>query len=482
MRNRILSGLRVAFALAVFGSGFFLGEVVATSQENPVNLEGSWLGTLDVGSAKLRLVFRFSPNSDGGWKAVLVSVDQGGQEIPADNVVLENRKVTVPVSLIGGSFEGSLSDDNKTITGSWKQSGVTLPLSIKQGQEEPVAARPQDPKKPFPYLSEEVHYTSGKEDGIKIAGTLTLPKDNGPHPAVILISGSGPQDRDETVFGHRPFLVLSDYLTRHGIAVLRTDDRGVGGSSGSFETATSEDTALDVESGLAFLKTRPEIDPKRIGLIGHSEGGLVAPLVAAKGNEVAFLVLMAAPGLTGEEILYLQGELLAKVSGLDETVIDGNRRLQAKVFEAVKSEPDPAALEAKMRTVVTEWLQTADEQSKRLVGDPETLIRSQTRLVGSPWFRYFLTHDPRPVLERVTCPVLALNGEKDLQVPAQANLEAIRAALVKGGNTHFDTSALPGLNHLFQHAQTGAPAEYGTIEETISPAVLTMIAEWINSR
>ncbi len=480
MSKRILVGLRMALTVAAFCAGLFAAELVTTAQPTSADIAGSWLGTLDVGGLKLRLVFRIGSTPEGGLTAVLVSVDQGGQEIIADEVTFEDRNLTLKVNRIGGVFAGVLQEDNRSFDGTWKQGGLALPLLMRRTLGEPIASRPQNPKEPYPYVSEKISYRSGNNGDIEIAGTLTIPKDSGPHPAAILISGSGPQDRDETVFGHRPFLVLSDYLTRHGIAVLRTDDRGVGASTGTFETATTEDFASDVEAGLAFLETRPEIDAKRIGLLGHSEGGLVAPIVATGGKEVAFLVLMAAPGLPGEEILYLQGERLARAQGMDDNAVASYRRLQENVFQAVKVEKDKDALEGKVRAAITDWLKSAGEQAKRLVGDPEVAIRAQTSLVGSPWFRYFLTHDPRPVLERVRCPVLAINGEKDLQVPAQANLGAIRAALLKGGNDHIQVRALPELNHLFQHARIGVPGEYGSIEETMSPEVLALVADWIN--
>ena len=296
---------------------------------------------------------------------------------------------------------------------------------------------------------------------------------------MILISGSGAQDRDETIFQHKPFLVLADYLTRRGVAVLRVDDRGVGGSTGSTSKSTSEDFAGDVRAGIAYLKSRPEIDAKRIGLIGHSEGGLIAPIVAASSRDVAFIVLMAGTGLPGDQIMIMQGQLIAKVMGADQKALEKQKDMQSRLFEILRTETNREKASGLMREALKKIMNEAATDEKKAVGDIDAFIDSQVAKVGSPWFRFFLTFDPRPTLAKVKCPVLALNGEKDLQVPPKENLAEIEKAVKKAGNTRVTVKQLPALNHLFQTCKTGSVAEYGVIEETIAPAALKVIGDWV---
>ena len=326
--------------------------------------------------------------------------------------------------------------------------------------------RPQEPEPPFPYEAEDVTFPNEADD-VKLAGTLTLPDTADVYPAVVLITGSSPQDRDEALAGHRPFLVLADHLTRQGIAVLRYDDRGVAASTGDFAQATTEDFARDAEAAVAYLKTRPEIDADRIGLLGHSEGGLVAPMVATRSGGVAFLVLLASPGVTGEEILYEQGDLIGKAEGASASQVEANRTQRERLFAAIKQDTDSAQVASDVRRILKES------------GLPAEAVEAQAEWAASPWFRYFLTYDPAPALEKVEVPVLALFGEKDLQVPAEANRAAVEAALEAGGNEAYAVEVLPSLNHLFQTSETGAPSEYAQIEETMAPVVLETIAAWI---
>jgi len=305
---------------------------------------------------------------------------------------------------------------------------------------------------------------------------LTLPYLKGPFPAALLISGSGAQDRDETALGHKPFLVLADYLTHRGIAILRVDDRGVGGSTGDFAQATSEDFAGDVLAGVEYLKSQKEIDPQKIGLIGHSEGGIIAPMVAAQSPpDVAFIVMMAGTGLNGEQVLYLQGALLARANGASEETIDKLGVLQERIYAVLKQEKDDDAAAEKLREIFADaQLQLSKEEKEKM------LFGSFVKVIKIiPWYRYLLTFDPRPTLMTVKCPVLAINGEKDLQVPPKENLYAIEEALKTGGNKDYTVKELPGLNHLFQTAETGAVSEYAEIEETISPTALKVIGDWI---
>jgi len=302
--------------------------------------------------------------------------------------------------------------------------------------------------------------------GVRLAATLTVPPGTGPFPAVVLITGSGPQDRDETLLGHKPFKVLADHLSRQGIAVLRADDRGAGQSSGTFATATSLDFAADAEAGLAYLATRKDINARKLGLVGHSEGGLIAPIVATRNRAVGFIVMMAGSGVPGDQVLLAQQALIATASGAPADLVQRANAAMRGVFAAIRAAKDETTLAATLR--------------ERLAGlVPEAQIDAQLKTLLSPWYRYFLTYDPAPALRTVRCPVLAIAGEKDLQVPAKENLAAIRAALEAGGNTRIQIEELPGLNHLFQRATTGSPAEYARIEETMAPSVLEMVAGWI---
>jgi len=443
------------------------------------DIEGIWMGNLTVpGGLELRIVFNISINPDGSINASMDSPDQGVSGIPVESVSYKNGNLNLGVKSIPGSFEGIYQENNKTIEGEWKQAGSVFPLVLNRIEKAPETHREQDPIKPYPYTEEEVVYEN-KEAGVKLAGTLTLPQSEGPFPAVILITGSGQQNRNEEIAGHRPFLVLSDYLTRQGIAVLRVDDRGIGGSTGNVSQDTTEDFAGDVLTGVEYLKSRKEIDPSRIGLIGHSEGGLIAPMVAVKSPDIAFIVLMAAPGVTGEEILYMQSDRITRAEGASNETIVQNEALMRRMYSVVKEEKNNIAAEEELREILRTEIANTSEQKTESSGHSEAVIDAQVTALTSPWMRFFLTYDPRPTLMKVKCPVLAITGEKDLQVPPEENLRAIDDALKAGGNKDYVVKELPGLNHLFQTAKTGSPSEYAKIEETISPDALEIIGNWI---
>ncbi|HOW13769.1 alpha/beta fold hydrolase [Methanosarcina sp.] len=447
-------------------------------------IEGLWLGTLKVqGGMEIRLLFNISTSSDGSVNVTMDSIDQGAKGIPVDLITYKDGNLHLGIKSISGTFDGTLKEDGNTIEGEWKQSGLSFPLVLSRINETPDTRREQDPVKPYPYSEEEVSYEN-EEAGIKLAGTLTIPKSEGPFPAVILISGSGQQNRDEEILGHRPFLVLSDYLTRRGIAVLRVDDRGAGGSTGNFSQATTEDFAGDVVAGIEYLKSREEIDTARIGLIGHSEGGLIAPIVAVESPDVAFIVMMAGPGITGEEILYLQSDLISRAEGVDNETIARNEALMKSIYSVVKEEQNDTLAAEKLQKLIMDEMENMSEEEKKSSGYSEEALEAQVNAqvqnLISPWMRFFLTYDPAPTLMKVKCPVLAINGEKDLQVPPEENLQAIEEALKAGGNRDYTVKELPGLNHLFQTAETGSPSEYARINETISPAALELIGDWVS--
>jgi uncharacterized protein len=282
------------------------------------------------------------------------------------------------------------------------------------------------------------------------------------------------------LLSHKPFLVLADHLSRRGIAVLRVDDRGIGGSTGSIKTSTSDDFAGDVLAGLAFLKGRKEIDGKKLGLIGHSEGGIIAPIAATRSKDVAFIVLMAGTGLPGTQILEAQGQLILKAAGSSESEMKFERDAQNRLIDIIAQEKDEKVAQSKLATALKEIRAAmSDSDRQALANSPGGLSDAAVDAFNNAWFRYFLTYDPRPTLRRVRCPVLAINGEKDLQVPAKENLAQIEKALKAGGNRNVKTVELPGLNHLFQPCKTGSPSEYGTIETTIAPEALKTIGDWI---
>ena len=429
------------------------------------DIAGDWQGTLKAGPAELRLAIHIARDPDGSFKGTLDSLDQGAKGIPIAAISLKDSAVSFQVPAVHGSYRGMV--EGSLIKGTWTQ-GQGLPLDLHRATAADERRRPQNPVKPYPYREQEVAYENATAR-IRLAATLTIPPGRGPFPAVLLITGSGPQDREESLMGHKPFLVLADYLTRKGVAVLRSDDRGVAQSGGVFAGATTADFATDAEAGVARPKTRAEIDPRRIGLVGHSDGGAIAPMVAARNPAVAFIVLLAGPGVPGDQLLTAQVAALAEASGASPAVARKNAQLEREVLALVKQEKDNARLERLLR-------------EKLGAAMPEAQLQAQLKETVSPWFRYFLEYDPAVALRKVACPVLALNGDKDTQVPSKQNLPAIRQALEAGGNRSFETVELPGLNHLFQTARTGSPAEYGHIEETISPAALEKIANWILKR
>ncbi|HSW28529.1 MAG TPA: alpha/beta hydrolase [Longimicrobiales bacterium] len=454
IRPSLLAALTLAAVLAP------LRPLGAQATPAPQAFQGVWTGVLEAGAAKLRLVFHVAVGAGGVLSGTMDSPDQGAAGIPATSVTAQGSTLSFAVANLGMTYEGTLSADGTRLEGTFTQGPARLPLALSRGEAPPPPERPQHPKPPFPYREEEVRITNAAP-GVVLAGTLTLPQGAGPFPGVVLVTGSGPQDRDESLMGHKPFLVLADHLTRKGIAVLRYDDRGVGKSTGSFSTATSEDFAGDALAAVAFLGARPEVGP--VGIAGHSEGGLIGPLAAVRSDDVAFVVMLAGPGLPGEQILYLQGNLIARAGGASEA---------------------QAAAVGEMQHALQETVATLPAETRREMEDELTpaAVEAQVRQVNSPWFRFFLTYDPRPTLEKVRVPVLALNGSLDLQVPAEANLREVGEALRRGGNGDVTTRLLPGLNHLFQTARTGGPSEYATITETMSPTALEAVSSWILER
>jgi hypothetical protein len=445
-------------------------------------IEGIWQGTLKVSGMELRIVFTITRNPDNTLTATYDVPEQNVKGVPVDEITFADREVLLKIIPIDGVFKGKLTEDGVKIGGQWIQSGMTLPLVLERTQAKPEIKRPQEPKEPFPYKVEEVVFEN-IDAGIRLAGTLTLPSSEGLLPAVLLLSGSGPQDRDETVFGHRPFFVLADHLTRRGIAVLRVDDRGVGGSTGNFEEATALDYAADAMAGVTYLKGRKEIDHESIGLIGHSEGGIIATMVAVQSPDTAFVVLIASPGMAIKKMESSEKVRALTAKGASEGFIARNLALQENLFAVIRENTDGEFVRNEFTSLITEFFRGLNDEEKKITEiseeNLEAYIRNQYERQHSPWFRFYLPFDPGTVLEKVTCPVLAVNGEKDVQVTPKENLKAIQRALKNGGNSNYTVKELPSLNHLLQTAETGNISEYGKIEETMSPAALKIITEWI---
>lgn len=471
---RVILSAFLHFALIITSA------MTVAAQVSTRNVAGNWLATLEVGGATLRIVLKVEKSANG-YAAKFDSLDQGAMDLPIDSILLEGNKLSFAAAKFGINYEGTLNEAGDEIAGTFKQGPAEVPMVFKRIAELPKSNRPQDPKKPYPYDEEEVSYRNEK-DNVKIAGTLTLPRGGGKFPAVLLITGSGGQDRNETIAGHHPFLVLADHLTRNGIAVLRVDDRGIGGTDLGSLTVTSENFAEDVLAGVNFLKQRKEIDPKMIGLIGHSEGGMIAPMVAARSNDVSFIVLLAGLGQRGEDVIYAQTELIHKAQG---THVDTTRHtiaLMKKIHTIVKTETDEKRIEQRINEEIAAYDRTLSDLQKQLFEPAATSIKAFMPMYKTPWYRYFITFDPLAVLKNVKVPVLALNGELDLQVPAKENLDLIGAGLKAGGNNNATIKAFPKLNHLFQTSQTGLISEYAKIEETMSPEVLKTMSDWILSK
>lgn len=430
---------------------------------------GTWSGEGGFGSQKLPIVFHIA-GGEGAYTATMDSPMQGAKDIPVQSVAFCGDTLRIDMPRIGFVYTGVLKDG--AITGNAVQRGRTIPLDLTRGGF--TLARPQEPVPPFPYRSEDVYFEN-REAGIRLAGTFTCPAKGRNFPAVVLITGSGAQNRDEELFGHKPFLVIADYLTRRGIAVLRFDDRGFAQSEGDLRTATTEDFASDALAAVEYLKTRREVNKRKIGLAGHSEGGTAAFMAAARQPaDVAFVVSMAGAGLRGDSISLMQIEDIFRQKGLSEEVIRLQLASQRKALELILGNT-PEYVEAHIDEIAVQinpGYIILDEKAKEA-------MRMQLRNSNTPWGRFYMTHDTPEDIRAVRCPVLAVNGGKDLQVRSSAHLSAIAAALEEGGNSRFETREYPGLNHLFQHTATGAMEEYGDIEETWSPEVLEDIAEWI---
>lgn len=443
------------------------------------DISGTWYGNLK--KFNLRIVFHIEMK-DSTYSATMDSPDQGATGIPVKKVTFKNSVLDIDMPKLGAKYKGNYIKEKELFDGVFSQSGAEFKLELSKNKiEKQEIVRPQNPIKPYPYKEKEVVFKN-KADKIKLAGTLTIPKQKKKSPAVVLITGSGPQDRNQEIANHKPFLVLADFLTRNGIAVLRFDDRGTAKSTGNHSTATSEDFANDVVSAVEYLKTRKEIDITKIGLIGHSEGGLIAPLAAQKSKDISYIIMLAGPGLPGDQIVYLQNKLIGKASKQDEIGISQTNELYKIVFDILKNEKElDKAKQTALKAIQTKLAYFKDSlKSKELI--PKDQVTDFVEELITPWFKYFIEYEPVKTLEKTTCPVLSLIGNKDLQVPAKENQEVIEKALLKANNHNFSIKTLDNLNHLFQECKTGSPMEYEQIEQTISPKALQAMLDWIKKQ
>ncbi|WBO84586.1 alpha/beta hydrolase family protein [Hymenobacter yonginensis] len=433
-------------------------------------LAGDWHGTLATPVNPPQLIVHITGQPTGTLAAALDVPSQKVTGLAFSGAELRQDSLILLSDFLGVRYAARLSADGQQLTGRWKQNGEQWPLVLQRGlpAPPPPPVRPQDPVAPLPYREQQVRFKN-PGGGPELAGTLTLPAGKGPFPAVVLVSGSGPQDRDESLAGHHPFRVLADYLTRRGFAVLRYDDRGVGQSGGTFATATTADFLADAQAALAFLRTQTSVQPKRVGLLGHSEGGTIALLAGAAPNPPAFIVSLAGMGVSGRELLLRQQADVLRASGLDTASAGRMRRTQQALLTVIQTTPDNPPAIARMVPLL----------KQASPGVPESTLTTMATQMTSPWYRYFLGLNPAPALAKVKVPVLALNGTKDVQVAPGPNLEAIRNGLQAAGNRDVTIQQLDGLNHLFQTATTGLPSEYGQISETFSPSALQIIGNWL---
>jgi len=429
----------------------------------PQKITGTWNGTLDYGTFKLRIVFHIE-EKNGVYSTTMDSPDQGAKDIQTASTVFKSKKLTINMPKLFAVFEGKVSKNS--IEGTFTQMGKAAPLVLVRGNVD--YNRPQDPKPPFPYHVENVFFNNEKAD-ITLAGTFTYPEAGDNFPAVVLITGSGAQNRDEELFNHRPFAVIADYLTRNGIAVLRYDDRGTAESKGIYHTATIQDFAADALSAVSYLKTRNEINPQKIGLIGHSEGGTIAFMLAGGGNDLAFIVSMAGSAIKGDSLMKLQRHLISSAMGIPSKQIAENEELVEKMTETVEKHTADSVFnypELFIDEIIP--VQLAGNAAVR------KSLTSELVKIASPEIYSLMMYDPTEDLQKINCKVFAINGEKDLQVPADINLGNVEK-YVKGASI----KKYPNLNHLFQTSKTGLVTEYVEIEETISPEVLEDIKNWI---
>lgn len=428
-------------------------------------VSGEWTGELSFAGNQLDLNFKVY-KSGGTYSSSLSVPAQSLNDFKSTSTTFVDSLLTIELKPLGIEYKGILSKKD-TILGNFVQNGMALKLNLYRGNTK--LKRPQEPFPPYDYVEEDIVFRN-KKDSLNLAGTLTYPQSDGSFPAVILISGSGPQDRNSYIMGHKPFLLLAHELTQSGIAVLRFDERGVGLSEGEFENATLEDMIEDVKSGFEFLKNRPEIQANRIGLIGHSLGGILAPKIASE-EDISFLVLLAAPAVNGDEMMLKQRSDFLELRGLSPTQIEKSNEMYSATYEYILT------TDAEGEELQNGLMQFYKDNYAEVMMEKE--LMALTEQLTTNELLAILRNKPSSYLSLVKCPVLAIGGTKDFQVSSKENLEALQLEIRKGGNTNVDIHEFEGLNHLLQESETGDISEYGVIEQTMSPKVLKLIKEWV---
>lgn len=436
------------------------------------DITGKWHGKLKLPMASLTIVFHISRTEQGDYLTLLDSPDQNAFGTKTASTTFVDSVLTIQIPVINASYRGQLSTE-KSITGVFTQ-GAILPLNLEKG-EPSKPKRPQEPQPPFPYKSEEVSVMN-KADGITLAGTLTLPSKGHKFPAVVLVTGSGAQNRDEEFSGHKPFFVIADYLTRNGIAVLRCDDRGTALSQGNYAAATNEEFVRDTEAALEYLRSRKDINVRKIGIIGHSCGGTIAFCTGAKDGDVSFIVSLAGAALRGDSVMLKQAELTFKSKGMTDVAWQPLKPILRQRYSILRqADKSVSDIRQELYADVTRTVPPESLKDLNIMQRVTAEINSMT----SPWYLHFMRFDPTEDLRKVKCPVLALNGEKDIQVDATMNLTAIRERIAENGNKNVTVKTYPQLNHFFQTCRQCTLEEYGELEETIHPEVLKDLTEWI---
>ena len=474
---------------------FTLSVVLISIASHAQNITGTWQGNLNINGNEIPLVFHIVKDSTGKLAVSFDSPVQKAYNLPCSDVFIKEDSVILLMAILKGKYAGKLSVDKKQLTGTWYQGAGVLPLTLNKTSDAVILKeikRPQTPKPPYSYNSQEVTYFNA-DKSISFGATITYPKIDSniryikapTYPAVILITGSGQQDRDETIFGHKSFAIIADYLTKKGFVVLRVDDRGMGKTTGNFAKSTSADFAKDIEAGIDFLKTLAYIDRNKIGLIGHSEGGMIAPIVATRRSEIKYIVLLAGPGIPIVDLMTEQVEAVSASTGDAPTKVKAISSLFRQISVEVNKTKDSITLYKNVTIIVDEWAKSIDNSILAALGLTDKVSRekyttNQLAAVTSPWYKYFLSFNPQPYLQKLTCKVLALNGEKDIQVIAKSNLAGIKKSLKKSKSRQYDVIEIPGLNHLFQTCKKCTADEYGELEESFSPKALEIIGNWLN--
>ena len=454
------------------------------------NIIHKWSGILNAGGQKIELRLNLIQNADKTYTSNWDIPAQKVKGLASSKTELLNNQLFIEIKMIGASYSGSIHSSGDNVDGTWSQSGMSFRLNleiVKEGQEEKTILKPQTPKPPFPYNVKDFVY-EGMDTKLNYGVTLTYPYGDKKFPLIILITGSGRQDRDETIFDHKPFAVIADYLTKKGYAVLRVDDRGAGKSTGDFSNSTTADFALDVEEHIRYAKNLPMIDAHQIGLLGHSEGGLIAPMVAVRNKLVSFVILLAGPGVEIGELMAMQNEMVLKSTGISQEAIHAYIPLYKNLMKTVISINNIQDANNKAIEIVKNWYTNTDKNLVKATTnissetDINKFATSISETLSTKWWKYFASYNPQIALQKLKCPVLAINGSSDIQVPADANLKAIELGLLKAGNNKLTTMKFDNLNHLFQKCTKCTVQEYGELENTIEPEVLDYIYYWLSNK